>query len=724
MHILDYHLVKKMLPHRKQDGGRRIRGSGSRKATLKNCENGERKELIAEAEPLLVKQDSTQTSSAKKRSRKSQIDASRAKEVTKAESHKSGILSFSLQSWLRRTSEIHDVEPSDDFSKTPSELVARNEKCTTEKAISPEKCETVMESSPSQKEMISNQLKKDISHDQFYDHVDLLELFKANKEFFLKFLQDPDVNRNHVRLIKSSSFPVAGSSRSRNVRPSTLKHKQNEIWFFPKGEELVASTWAPKSVTSESKEDLPEGFSHRGWNQLVMSRFKDIKEKLMQALQESKNENTPTSIKTLLPEDPSGCEGKEVSEKPETTIGEERSKIDGNLDDDLGKRRLHRVSRTPSLDESLNRYSQLFESSCRSEAKLHHSTSLKLRSEEKVISTGIARKSTRRNLSLPDLDSLCSFLIGPPRDAFRLGIPVKNVEDHKTSKENNSHIGPKSVSLHVDTDKSQRLEAILETEFQNIMEETSDAEDLHEYAVEPAEGESESESCTMSPQGEQAQPSESCTREPYCLDYTTSQAELSMSEELCSIAKCEKAEIEQKSLDRHLPQFVVDKMDDPELNYVREILELSGFNEDGYVGTWYSMDQPLDPSVFKELEVPFQHELDFTGNWDHQLLFDLVNETLVDIHETSYTYFPRALSFSGSKHRPMPKGQHLLEDVWKRISSYLSVRPEMDKSLDDVVARDLAKGDRWLNLQWETEYVALELEDLIFEELLHEVISS
>jgi hypothetical protein len=165
-------------------------------------------------------------------------------------------------------------------------------------------------------------------------------------------------------------------------------------------------------------------------------------------------------------------------------------------------------------------------------------------------------------------------------------------------------------------------------------------------------------------------------------------------------------------------------MDDPELNYVREILELSGFNEDEYVGTWYSMDQPLDPSVFKELEVRFQHELNFTSNWDYQLLFELVNETLIDIHETSYTYFPRALSFSGSKHRPMPKGQHLLEDVWKRISSYLSFRPEMDKSLDDVVARDLAKGDRWMNLQWETEYVALELEDLIFEELLDEVISS
>ncbi|TQE03237.1 hypothetical protein C1H46_011138 [Malus baccata] len=37
------------------------------------------------------------------------------------------------------------------------------------------------------------------------------------------------------------------------------------------------------------------------------------------------------------------------------------------------------------------------------------------------------------------------------------------------------------------------------------------------------------------------------------------------------------------------------------------------------------------------------------------------------------------------------------------VRSYLSLRPEMDQSLDDVVARDLAKGDRWMNLQWEIE---------------------
>ncbi|XP_062016277.1 protein TRM32 isoform X2 [Rosa rugosa] len=692
MHILDYHRwhsVKKMLPGRKHSRGR-IRGSGSRKATLKNRDNGEMKELGAEAEPLL---NGKETSSAKKKSKKSQLKASKAKQAISAEE--------------------------------------------------------VMESPPSEKPITSNQLKKDISHDQFYDHVDLLELIKANKEFFLKFLQDPDVNRNQfpglhksntkVRLTKSSSFPVADSSRARSVIPSTLKHKQNEIWSVPMGEKLLASTRAPKLVTSESQEDLPEGFRYQGWNQLVMSRFKDIKQKLMHAPQESKKGNTPTptSTETLIPEDPSGCDGKEMCETPEMITGEERSKIDG-LDDTLGKRK-RRVSRTSSLDESLDRYSQLFESSCRSEAKLHHSMSLKLRSEEKVTSTGNAQKSIRRNLSLPDLDSLCSFLNGPPRDAFRLGIPVKNVVDHKTSKENDSHIGPKSVSLNVDTGKSEGLEAILETEFQNSIEEQSDREDLHEYVVEPEEEEEsrtheyvvepeeeeEEESrtheqrdigFTMSPEGEKAQPSGSCTFESYS-------SELSISEELCSSAKCEQTEIEQTNVDHHSSQFV-DKMDDPELNYVRDVLELSGFMGNEYLGTWYSMDQPLDPSVFKELEARFQHQLDFTENWDHQLLFDLVNETLLDIHERSYTYFPKALSFSGSKHRPMPKGQHLLEDVWTRISSHMSFRPELVQSLDDILARDLAKADTWMNLQWETECVALELEDLIFEELLDEVICS
>ncbi|CAB4312887.1 unnamed protein product [Prunus armeniaca] len=789
MHMLDYHNwnnVKNMLPHRKRAGGRRVRCNyGSRKATLNSRDIGQREEFAAaDAEPLLVKHPSTEISSAKKRSGKSRTKASSAKEKPREESTKSWILSFHVQSWLWRTSEVHDVQPSENcLDKTGKRGSTSPSK---KQALSTEESEKVMELAPNQKPTKTNQAHKDISSDQFNDHADILEIFKANKEFFLKFLQDPDVNtnqfpglqnsKNKVRLTKSRSFPVADSSQARNIRPkSTLKHKQNEVWSFPKGEILLSGTQTPKLVTSESQEDysmksmpyvagdisvgssvmkqetsfsspgLPEGFSHRGWNQLVINRFKDITQKLMHAIQEGKKENADPSIKALFRKDPSGCDEKELSETPDIAMGQQRNKVDG-FDDNLGKPRIRRVRRTSSLDESLNRYTQLFESSYSSDqSKWDRSRSLKLKSEEKVPSTGNAQKFTRRNLSLPDLDYFCSTLNRAPKDAFRLGMPVKNAVDHNTNKESDGHVDPKSVSFPVDTaDKSEQLDAITETEFQNNMVERSESsgnivnsEDLDEHLVEPAIGEIRTHQkqeigLRMNPESELAQPIESSILEPNLSDYTTSHAEFSTSEGseinprsshvnesdcLAASRNIVNTEIEHKSVDNHSARFVFNKVDDPdsECNYVKYVLELSGFIGHEDLGTWHSQDQPLDPALFKELEACFQHEL------DHQLLFDLVNETLLEVYERSYTYFPRALSLSGCI-RPMPKGHHLLDDVWKRVSSYLSLRPEMDQSLDDVVARDLAKGDRWMNLQWDTECVALELEDLIFDELLDEAI--
>ncbi|PQQ11678.1 uncharacterized protein Pyn_33422 [Prunus yedoensis var. nudiflora] len=269
MHMLDYHRwnnVKNMLPHRKRAGGRRVRCNyGSRKATLNSSDIGQREEFAAaDAEPLLVKHPSTETSSAKKRSGKSRIKASSAKEKPREESTKSWILSFHVQSWLWRTTEVHDVQPSENcLDKTGKSGSASPSK---KQALSTEECEKVMKLAPNQKPTKTNQPHKDISSDQINDHADILEIFKANKEFFLKILQDPDVNtnqfpglqnsKNKVRLTKSRSFPVADSSQARNIRPkSTLKHKQNEVWSFPKGEILLADTQTPKLVTSESQED-------------------------------------------------------------------------------------------------------------------------------------------------------------------------------------------------------------------------------------------------------------------------------------------------------------------------------------------------------------------------------------------------------------------------------------------------------------------------------------
>ncbi|GAB2274367.1 hypothetical protein Dimus_009131 [Dionaea muscipula] len=52
------------------------------------------------------------------------------------------------------------------------------------------------------------------------------------------------------------------------------------------------------------------------------------------------------------------------------------------------------------------------------------------------------------------------------------------------------------------------------------------------------------------------------------------------------------------------------------------------------------------------------------------------------------------------------------------LRSYMMMRPALDPTLDGAVSRDLSRGDGWLNLQFNTECIAIELEDLIFDELL------
>ena len=50
--------------------------------------------------------------------------------------------------------------------------------------------------------------------------------------------------------------------------------------------------------------------------------------------------------------------------------------------------------------------------------------------------------------------------------------------------------------------------------------------------------------------------------------------------------------------------------DDADFNYVRDVLEVSGFNGPEFLGTWYSLEQPLSPTLFKALEAYLHKELE------------------------------------------------------------------------------------------------------------------
>lgn len=191
------------------------------------------------------------------------------------------------------------------------------------------------------------------------------------------------------------------------------------------------------------------------------------------------------------------------------------------------------------------------------------------------------------------------------------------------------------------------------------------------------------------------------------------------------VSETEKKEILDKHLIHEISHLRVDAKDKAEFGYVRDVLELSGFSGNAFLGTWHSYDQPVDPLVYEEVEGCLVLDPGCCGNeggqCDHLLLFDLINEVLMEIYAKSYSYCPFPLS-SLSHISPMPAGPHVLREVWALISCYLSLRPEVDQSLDFVMESDLAKSYGWMNLQFDTECVGLELEDLIFDDLLEEVI--
>lgn len=156
-----------------------------------------------------------------------------------------------------------------------------------------------------------------------------------------------------------------------------------------------------------------------------------------------------------------------------------------------------------------------------------------------------------------------------------------------------------------------------------------------------------------------------------------------------------------------------EKNEDAYFCYVKTVLEISGFLESEHNGEkWHSEDQPLNPSLLYELDIQ-EEEV------NKELLFDLVNEAITETHNQSEIYFPKTICFA------YPNGKRFLDEVWGRVEWTLSgLGAEIrDRSLDDIVERDLlTKGDGWMSLRGESEWLTLELEDLIFDDVLEEML--
>lgn len=178
---------------------------------------------------------------------------------------------------------------------------------------------------------------------------------------------------------------------------------------------------------------------------------------------------------------------------------------------------------------------------------------------------------------------------------------------------------------------------------------------------------------------------------------------------------------EEKGLEDMFMRIEVDDSNKASFNYVKCVLEVSGLCSGEFLEKWHSAEMPLNPLVFDEVE-QIVAQSDCTGSeddgvYDHLVLFSSVNEALLEIYEKSYLYWPKALTCRSCIKR-MPVGYGIVEDVWGDIRRLL----RQSDSLDDPVSWDLARGDNWMNLQFEAECVGLELEDLILDDLLDELL--
>ncbi|GMI81783.1 TON1 Recruiting Motif 32 [Hibiscus trionum] len=765
--VLDFHNwynVKKMLPHKKFNRGRRGRCCANPQTISMEREPVESQRLLdAEAETIQVQHQPRKTGSTNKRSGKARTEG-----FSKENDNKHWILGHSAKSQLQQTDSTHHLEPSG-FGlgwMNPIILVGKRGD-TSDMTSTKSKKHDVHERKDVNQHFedkgdygkhannrrgtrnpkpASIKLDKQVSYNQV-EAVDVLEIFKVNKDLFLDILQDPEVGISHhfpgkqtskvVKLTKSGSFPMPDSPRSGYLRSRTLEHKQKEVWSFRRGEKFVAGAQLSKSkalartddrfrsIVKEEASSSSQASDSQRWNHLVMNRLKDIKQRIKQALKERRKSinHTRANVLTLQvsSRDTLSTNEREASESSGKTAS---SCPPNNADDhDIENSRLRRMIRTKSINESVDRYTQLFQHSASKEANLNHSRSLKLSNEDKVPSRGNnAPKFFRRISSLSDLESFCSLLYEVSCDALSSEIPIRSIQDNETDKETGARKEPKPISFPEDIEKSELVEAVIEAELQENTWEGSNNRGSTGLSADIS-GEQIAKPCEFNEDAvELTQP-------------TSDLSDIPMPEGLANEAEFfpkERRRISQGSVDyktmgnsSRFLFFEPDREADPWYIYVKDILELSGFTQDEGRQIWFSPDQPLDPSMFKELETLLHPEVESTidelgSNCNHQLVFNLVDEALLEIGEKSSVYFPKPFSFNTGISLKL-KRNNVVEEVWNNVSKNLASQPEHDQSLDDIVAGDLNKN-AWMNLQAESEVVALEMEDLVFDELLDELL--
>ncbi|OEL22548.1 hypothetical protein BAE44_0016420 [Dichanthelium oligosanthes] len=607
-------------------------------------------------------------------------------------------------------------------------------------------CKTAPGKLTAESEAPSMQKNRDAATHHSKEFLDFLELFNAHRELFLKILHDPSLLEQQGEASSSSTVPLnrlesfprpGGSSGKRNPifdRSDSEKSRRTELQKSPSRPNIdveatkVISTRMPSGV-DVSAVSLAESRSLKKPG-TASNRFKAISRKIKDVVKENRKELARITKDGVCHRLPYGQKMTELTRSPSTEkfVQEEKQ-----------------IRRSYSIAESVDKYSTLYESISRDSKVSPERLSMAMGGNA-ILKDKKPPLGFKRITSLPEM-RLCSPHQGgltEVSDSWS-GPKTCNVESDRFSSHRTDEFSiyeggnfylddvERSGNIHSEVNYGDS-----EPPFENLQLEDEDwlvkpPESLGAYAANFKDDEwlvtplkhsgvlngidhedeqwlvkasqlSGAKAADLEDEEWLVKPGQPITNDTLDSDFQFIH------------------EFAEQGAVEPLHIYVSDK-NEADFQYVKDILKKSGFSC-GDVD-WYASNQPLSPMVFEEAECSCQ-ELSMASDEPQStvrrmLLFDLINEVLLDIYDSSLVIGPWHSRFD-LRTRPIPMGSHVLEEVWAKMSCYLSLHWREGQTVEDIVAHDLMRKDNWMNLVYDAECSALDMEDLMVEDLLDDVV--
>ncbi|KAH9775497.1 hypothetical protein KPL71_006425 [Citrus sinensis] len=149
--------------------------------------------------------------------------------------------------------------------------------------------------------------------------------------------------------------------------------------------------------------------------------------------------------------------------------------------------------------------------------------------------------------------------------------------------------------------------------------------------------------------------------------------------------------------------------------YVTAVLQASGTKWEELSMKCHSSDQLLEPSLIDEVEL-----LPNLLTVDKKLLFDYINEVLLEVYQSHFSCCPR-LSFLIPQIRPVQAGTNVVNEVMKCVDLDILFHRQF-QTLEELVEKDLGKSrTTWMDIRIDTEVAVTELVESVLEELELEI---